>query len=642
MTDNSFEFAQNTELNSEMNDLMQKKSVRLFLVVVLSVLMPLSLWALAYWTHTSGLENLRVQLDSRMNLYSSNIVSELEKYEYLPVILARDPILKTIVEEEAAATQIDLANRHLSAIRETAEVSAVYVMDSSGLTLAASNWAEEKSFVGKNFRFRPYFKNAMQGEIGHYFALGTTSKIPGYYLSYPMGDGDQTDGVVVVKVSVARLEESWANADEDVVVSDSNGVIIIAGHEEWKFRTLSTLPVEERERLKLTRQYSDAPLFPIQSGRKRIVDDHTQRLTIRNPLSLSGDSKEWEDVYIRSRPVLGTSWTIHYIFRESQLRDDVVDSLIIGAFAWLIAILSFLYALQRRNMVNNRLEFQERHQKALEQAAIELERRVKNRTKALSDTNIRLEEEIEERLKAEDDLRHAQDELVQAGKLAALGQMAAGITHEMNQPLTAIRSYSDNAGILLERNRTDDVKSNLEQISSLCARVGKITGQLKVFSRKTPSEKEPISLCEVMNETLTLLGSSSKIENVTIHNSIEDESLLVLGETIRLEQVLLNILRNALDALLQTQKPEIWISADVTVRRISIVIRDNGPGFKDGDLARIFDPFFTTKEVGKGLGLGLSISSRIIQDFGGVLKAHNHRDGGAVFVIELLQASNHG
>ncbi|WP_419797319.1 MAG: ATP-binding protein [Terasakiella sp.] len=640
MSDTSFEFTASAEFNNKDDDLLQNRSIKILLVILISIAMPLTLWALAQWTHTNSLNDLRRKLDSRMQLYSSNIVSELEKYEYLPVILARDPILKSLFEGERLDFRVDRANRHLSAIKQIAEASAVYVMTTKGITIAASNWDEEDSFIGKNFRFRPYFQNAMKGQTGHYFALGTTSKIPGYFLSYPIGDGDRIDGVVVVKVSMARLEGAWANAKEEVIVTDHHGVVIISGRDEWRFRTLKQLDPELRDQMIAARQYPKEKLLPIQTGRKHIVDDDTIRLAIRHPLKNGQDAKKWENIYIRSRPVLGTEWTAHYIFNEANLRSDVINTLIIAAFAWLIAILSFLYMLQRRNMINNKLKYQERHRLTLENAAIELEHRVERRTKALSEANKRLEEEIQERHKAEDDLHRAQDELVQAGKLAALGQMAAGITHEMNQPLTAIRSYADNASVLLKRDRLDDVDSNLVQISQLCARLGKISGQLKVFSRKTPSQKEPISLVKVMSDTLTLLESSSKFENTQIINSITDPTISVLGEAIRLEQVLLNILRNALDALADKTGARIWISAQAQGTRMAIHIRDNGPGFEDNDLERIFDPFFTTKEVGKGLGLGLSISSRIIQDFGGVLKAHNHPDGGAVFTIELLQAAH--
>ncbi len=640
MTDTTFEISRDSDIERKNEDLLQSKFIRIVLIILLSVVMPLSLWGIAHLTHQNGLTDLRLQLDSRMSLYSSNIVSELEKYEYLPTILARDPILKSLFSGDLSEEKIDTANRHLGAIRNTAEVSAVYVMDANGLTLSASNWAEETSFVGRNFRFRPYFKNAMKGKIGHYFALGTTSNIPGYYLAYPIGDVDHIKGVVVVKVSVARLEDSWATSKEQVVVTDNNGVIIIASAKEWKFRTFEPLEKEKQKRLIQSLKYSYAPLKRLEIARIRIIDDNTKRISMRHPISTNEDAPDWENVYIRSRPILGTDWTLHYIFKESKLRKAVINSLIIGAFAWLIAILSFLYIMQRRKMVISQIEYQQHHQEILERAAIELEQRVERRTEALSEANARLEEEIEERLKAEEDLHMAQDELVQAGKLAALGQMAAGITHEMNQPLTAIRSYADNAVLLLERQRTDEVRSNLTLISDLCARLGKISGQLKVFARKTPSQKEPVNLNKVMADTLALMDSSSKMDTVQIHNSLASEDLMVLGEAIRLEQVFINILRNALDAMAETPNPEIWISATQQDRRVTLRIRDNGPGFDGQELIRAFDPFFTTKDVGKGLGLGLSISSRIIQDFGGVLKAQNHEEGGAVFLIELMQASN--
>lgn len=614
-------------------DLFRIKSVRIAFGLLVSLIIPISLWVLGSWVHQNELSSLRQQLDSRMNLYASNIVSELEKYEYLPIILSRDPILRSVFEVDASRLEVDRANRHLQAIRDTAEVSAVYIMAPSGVTLAASNWDEEDSFVGRNFKFRPYFQRAMTGEIGHYFALGTTSKIPGYYLSYPVLDNDEVKGVVVVKVSVARLEEAWASSDENVVVSDSNGVIIIASREEWKFRTLDVLNQGVRQQLRESLQYLDAPLAPIQTGRRSEIDKSTYKVSIRYPLDRYRNKDTWTDIYIHSRPVLGTNWTIHYLFEEAKLREQVINYILIGVFFWVIVALIALYVLQRRL-------YQERHRRTLEKVAVELEQRVDRRTKALQEANQHLEEEVLERKKAQDELHMAQDELVQAGKLAALGQMATGITHEMNQPLTAIRSYADNARVLLKRNRVEDVGDNLELISQLCARLGSIFGQLKVYSRKTPSQIQPVAVKKVITDTLNLLLTTTKMEHVAIQNNVPD--LQVMAEAIRLEQVFLNILRNAVDAMENQCDPEIWISASQENGLVIIQIRDNGPGFGETDLAHIFDPFFTTKEVGEGLGLGLSISSRIIRDFGGTLKAGNFENGGAVFTIELKQAGENG
>lgn len=630
-------------------DLLNKKSIRFLLIVLVCVAMPLSLWALAHFTWKKNLEDLHVQLDSRLNLYSSNIVSELEKFEYLPALLARDPVLTALFSPYADEIQMDQANRHLEVIRQTAQVSAVYVMDANGTTLVASNWADETSFVGKNFQFRPYFKKAMTGKIGHYFAFGTTSKIPGYFLSFPIEFDEKIVGVVVVKVSMARLEGNWSKSKEHVAVIDENGIIIIASAPEWKYRSFRQLSLRQIEDLRASRQYSNQHLKSIQIAQQSEIHKNTDRLSIKFPLPRAEDKKEWEEIYLRQKHILGTDWTINYIYRQSQLTDEVISTVLTGCFVWLIIILSILYGLQKRNLTLNRLEYQEQHRRALEQAAVELENQVQRRTYALQQTNNRLEGEVFEREKAEKELRQAQDELVQAGKLAALGEMAAGITHEMNQPLTAIRSYADNAQILIERNREKDAQSNLREISSLCERLGGITGQLKVFSRKTPSDKAPVCLATVIKDTLTLLKNSQKIDGVAIHNTLDNDQdlsqLRVLAEPVRLEQVLLNILRNALEAIENRDKPQIWISVEQKEKRLALHVSDNGPGLKPEHLTRIFDPFFTTKKVGKGLGLGLSISSRIIQDFDGVLKVENMKNGGARFTIELerdLTEKQHG
>jgi two-component system C4-dicarboxylate transport sensor histidine kinase DctB len=620
-------------------DFLKNKSNRFLFVMIMLCILPVFLWTIGSWRHAQSLNELKQTLDSELKLFSSNIVSELEKYEYLPILLSGDPLLKQLLKKDTHnKDEIDQVNRHLSLIQNTTEVSTVYLMNKTGLTLAASNWDKEDSFVGKNFKFRPYFKNAMQGGIGKYFALGTTSNIPGYYVSYPLINNNEISGVVVVKVSVARLENDWLNAQKEVFISDRNDVIIISGSTPWKFRTLYPINTKKRDELIQSRQYADANLIPIDRGRETTIDDFTKRLSIRTPTAREGNAEGWDTVYLRSLPVIGTDWTIHYVYRQANVRQDVINILIIAAFSWLITVLSILYILQRRSLIASRLEYQERHQRTLEEAAVELEKRVERRTRALSDSNQKLEDEIKERQKAEKDLHLAQDELVQAGKLAALGQMAAGITHEMNQPLTAIRSYADNAKILIERERLTDAQSNLGLITELCARLGKISGQLKVFARKTPSQKEPILLSKIITDTLNLLENSAKLENITITNNCEQNNQLVLGETVRLEQVLLNILRNAVDALSDQNDGLIELNLEHSENRMTLLIRDNGPGFKDNDLKHVFDPFFTTKEVGEGLGLGLSISSRIIQDFGGVLKARNHPDGGAVFSIELLKA----
>ena len=250
-------------------------------VLCLSILVSIavaSLWVIGSLAFDKSLADMRAKIDARMSLYSANIVSALEKHEYLPILLSRDPVINEIFQTGLAQSDQDRISRHLNVIQQTAEVSAVYVMDHTGLTRAASNWDQDDSFVGQNFQFRPYFKNAMKGRRGYYFALGTRSKIPGYYVSYPLGDLENPKGVIVVKVSLARLEEAWARARDTVFVTDLNGVAIVGSAQEWLFRTLTPLKANQRDQFLETRQYADAPLKPLQMARREQVDGHTLSL----------------------------------------------------------------------------------------------------------------------------------------------------------------------------------------------------------------------------------------------------------------------------------------------------------------------------------------------------------------------------
>lgn len=617
---------------------------QLILLGVMATLMMGSLWLIGGWAFERSLADMRAKLDARMSLYAANIVSALEKHEYLPILLARDPMITDVFDPSVSHIDLDNINRYLSTIRQISEVSAVYVMDKRGLTIVASNWDQADSFVGQNFRFRPYFKNAMQGRRGHYFALGTTSKIPGYYVSYPIGDLENPQGVIVVKVSLARLEEAWGRARESVFVTDSNGVAIVASAQEWLFRTLEPLNEKQRTQFARTRQYADAPLKALQVARLESLDSHIQKMHVRYP-DPEGDHQnpidqdKWVSAYVHQKPVLGTDWMLHYVFKASLLQNDVFDAVITAAMVWGVIITLTLLIIQRKRVIEARLDFQEQHRLMLEQAAEELEQRVERRTLALQKTNDQLEQEITERLRAERKARHTQDELVQAGKLAAIGQMAAGLTHEMNQPVTAIRNYAENARTFIERNSMDMAQQNLRYIADLCDHLGGIAGQLKVFARKSPVQVRAVHVPDAVNETLTLLKSGTRLTEINVIEKYDDRALWVSADQIRLVQVLLNVIRNAMEALENTDDPTIAIVTQRIGERVHITVHDNGIGIEDAVLEHVFNPFFTTKDVGKGLGLGLSISSRIVQDFGGVLKAYNHpEEGGAVFEINLNHA----
>jgi two-component system C4-dicarboxylate transport sensor histidine kinase DctB len=302
-----------------------------------------------------------------------------------------------------------------------------------------------------------------------------------------------------------------------------------------------------------------------------------------------------------------------------------------AGIATLLLLAAGLVVLQRRLALTERLEYQRR-------SRLMLEHRVTERTAELSSANARLTEEVAERERAEEEARRARDDLIQAAKLAALGQMAAGIVHEVNQPISAIRSYAENASLLLERGRIDLVRANLGEITGLTERMAKITRQLKTFARKSSGILTPVSPRAVVEHALGLLGAQTNDLGAEIVFELPEKAPLVMADEARLEQVLVNLLRNALDAVSARNHRLITISLGDDEEHVLLSVRDTGPGIAGEDLPSLFDPFFTTKEVGEGLGLGLSISYGIVQGFGGRIWAANHPDGGAVFTVALRRA----
>jgi two-component system C4-dicarboxylate transport sensor histidine kinase DctB len=260
---------------------------------------------------------------------------------------------------------------------------------------------------------------------------------------------------------------------------------------------------------------------------------------------------------------------------------------------------------------------------------------VEHRTRDLVASNQRLSDEIEERRRAEANLRQTQDELIQAAKLAVLGQLAAGINHELNQPLAAIRAYAENARRFIALTRHDKADANLEQIVELTERMADISAQLRQFSRKSSERQEAISVQACIDYALRLFQSRLREGNISIIQDWPAETLWVKGDLVRLEQVLVNLIGNALQAMKTVAAPQLTLGAYAHQQQVIISVTDNGPGIPEEHLGQIFEPFFTTKAPGSGLGLGLSISSRIMDDLGGKLQAANQPEGGACFTITL-------
>jgi two-component system C4-dicarboxylate transport sensor histidine kinase DctB len=571
-----------------------------------------------------GHERLRQEGLHRLELYAAALESELAKYEYLPDLLTLERDVISLLQNPADSNLVRAVNERLEGINRVAHTAVLYILDNKGIALAASNWNEEASFVGVDLSYRPYFQEAMQRGSGRFYAIGTTSGIPGFFFARALSDGERTLGVGALKVSIDHLERAWAGTNDVVLAADANGVIFLSSDPEWRFHTLGPLPPPAAQRIAATRQYWNVQLTPLRVEVLKVLADGAQAVTVG---ANEGGWRSDSDYLELRQPVPEAGWNLILLSSRRSVHELRQLAVALAALLSAFLLLLVLYARQRRRSVAQSLAAKE----ALERANDALERKVTERTSDLLTANTQLQREMNER-------RRAEEGLVQAGKLAALGQMAAGITHELNQPLAALRTLSANAGVFLQRGRMMDAVKNLEVIGELIDRMGKITGQLKAFARKDPVQLRPVSLKRSLANALFLLNQKATEQRVTIAEEWPGRDVWVLGDPTRLEQVIVNLGANAMDAMVGQAQQRMTIAVIVVGDWVQIAVRDNGPGIPEHYLPRLFEPFFTTKESGQGLGLGLVISIGIARELGGDLTAANRPEGGAEFVLRLQQA----
>lgn len=541
----------------------------------------------------------------------------LRRYQPLPALIAERPeLLDLLGQPDDAALQAKI-NEELKRTADFVKASDIYLMDTAGLTIASSNHDLSRSFIGRNFAFRPYFTQALDGGLGRYFALGTTSLERGYFYAAPVEDGARIIGVVALKFTVDDFEEAWRSGESHIIVSDVNGIIFMSNRSDWHFRTLMPLDDAVTTHIEATRQY---PLDRIQP-----LENKTRALA--NGLELTSIADEGEFVSM-SRAIPEVGWTITLFAPTAPARTQALTVLALLILVILFAGMVAGLFLQRRAQLVERLDRQR-------QRSWLLEKRVSERTADLNAANMQLVQEIEERKATETRLRQTQNELVQAGKLAALGQMSAALSHEFNQPLAAVKSYAENAATFLDRDRTKEARHNILLISQMADRMAAISKHLRNFARRPQEKIAPIPLVAVLDDALELMAAKIKTAGAEVVYSRPENEIFVMGGRVRLQQVLVNLLSNALDAMEDAEMRRIEISLHQKDARWLVDVRDLGPGLSDKVMDQLFDPFFTTKSPGQGLGLGLSISYNIVRDFGGTMVASNHPAGGAVFTVDL-------
>ncbi|HEX5393993.1 MAG TPA: ATP-binding protein [Rhodocyclaceae bacterium] len=624
--------------------LMQRVTRRARIAVILGVLASIMLLAGVVTFHVSerwGLRTMEVEANHRLDMLSAAADSMVNHYAHVPIMVELSPEVQSLLQRPKDLRLEMQANRYLEKLNTRIESIAIYVMDLKGLVLASSNWNRTDSFVGDNYSFRPYFQDAVKGEQGHYFAVGTTRGEPGYYVSHPIRDGERIIGVAVIKLGLAKFENSQLSLGSPLAILDDNGVVIISSVLGWKFKSVTSLPPEQLAELNRTRRYNQLPIgkFPL-SIDSSLTQDTPQLVTIpRKLLSQSGESYGPGRFMMQARSMPNTGWRLVMFSDTRTVRNQAVSHAALAVMAAGFIALAWLTQYQRRSYFRQKIETQH----LLERTNAELEQKVEERTVDLVAVNDRLRAEIAEREKAEHTLRSAQDELVQTAKLAVLGRMATGITHELAQPLGALRTLAGNAIEFMKRGDQATAQGNLTIIGQLVDQMGSIIVPLKTFARKSPAYPQAVDVSHVVSGALFLFDQRMRKEGIAVDNQCQPDAVIAWCDQNRLQQVLINLIGNAADAMADSSRPKRLTLSAAYGEDGGVVVKvaDTGPGFSDDVLEHLFEPFFTTKPMGEGLGIGLAISQDIVRDFGGALSAANGPDGGAVFTIALPAVAGH-
>ncbi len=587
---------------------------------VLALLLALGFGSLGYQRlHRAALQELNQRGANTLSLAVAALNGQLRRFDRLPGLIAQQTAIRDLLAAPADADRALAANLYLRATAQLLQASDIYVMGLDGTTLAASNFDRPISFVGHNFAFRPYFQEALTEGQGRFYALGTTSRVRGYYFGAPVALEGVVAGVLVIKIDLDAIEDGWRGSDYEVIVTDPEDIVFMSTHPDWTFGATRPLTPDRLERTSRTRRYADAPLRELPL-RVAVGPDGG---TLWRIAGADGRTSEYR---VLSERMADADWNVQVLIDTAAARQQALTRLALGALLAGLGGLALVIVAQRRARLRDRLALQA-------EARAQLERRVEERTSELASVNHQLAGEVTERRATEEILRATQADLVQAGKLAALGQMSAALSHEFNQPLGAARNYAENAQLLIERGRIDDAKGNIARIIDLIGRMGDLSKHLRNFARKPNAQLSDVPLIEAVAAAQEIIGWRLRAQRVAL--TAEVPPLVVRAGPVRLQQVLVNILSNAIDAVEGQDRREIALRARAEGGNAVLTLADSGPGIAPQLVERIFDPFFSTKGVGKGLGLGLSISYNIVHDFGGTLSASNAPGGGAVFTLTL-------
>ena len=564
---------------SQVLSLWMRAIVVALIVVAIAVVLVTNRWLSERFSETT-----RNRAEVRLALYSGNLISELQRNSVVPLLLGRDPeLLRALKDDNFTST-----SQRLISFQAEIEAASISLLDIDGRVVGATN----RNILGVNMRSSAAFVEAQRLRDTVFTAAAREGRTgTDFAYSRVLMQDNQIAGVIVVAVDLQRYERVWSGLTDAVAVTDSAGRVILSTEPLWR-----GLSMAEALAVK------DAPS------------------AIGRALQATTDwAQKPPDAYVDGQAVMKTEakvpfrgWHIVTYTAYDSVRERVNSVLALEIMGFAILLAATFYILSRRAWSRSI---------SLQQESAELRR-----------LNTRLSREIARREKVQKDLAVAEATLAQSSKLAALGEMSAAVSHELNQPLAAMKTYLAGAKLLLQRKRPEEALASFQRIDDLIERMGAITRQLKSYARKGGEAFEQVDVRASLSSALAMMEPQLKARVVRITRAVPRTPVMVLADRIRLEQVIINLLRNALDATNGAAEPQIDLELRID-DGVRLTVRDNGHGIIDLD--NLFEPFYTTKKPGEGVGLGLAISSGIITDLGGRLTARNAQGGGAVFEVYL-------
>ncbi len=553
-----------------------------FMIASALFLMTAIVWFSNNYFTTRFTESARIDAAVRSTLYSGNIAAALERQRVVPLILARDQTLITALQ----SNDFQNTSTHLISFLEEIQAASVTLLDRDGRVVAAS----DRRLIGADLSDQSYYSSALRLQGTSFTVIRPDEGQPGFYFSRRIGDGPNTLGVIIVEADLQRLEERWSGRRRQVFVSDSEDNVLLSSNPLWKNAKIQDF---------ITENSTAAP------GSRVLNFDFNRRN--QNFTYIDGTA------LLRVEAKIGfQGWKLSYMEDLEGVRARVNGILAMELMVFAIITAFAFYLLSR--------------------ASRRVSSRLQEESEGLRSLNQRLQQEISERKKAEKNLEVAEQSLAQQSKLAALGQMSAAVSHELNQPLAAMRTYLAGARLLLQRKRPDEAETSFQRVEDLLDRMGAITRQLKSFARKSTDDMVEVDVRVPLSAAFSMMAPQLGQGEIEITKTIPDEPALVMADPLRIEQIIVNLLRNALDAMKGIETPHIDIILTVG-DTVTLAVRDKGHGISDPE--SLFEPFYTTKKPGEGVGLGLAISAGIASDLGGKLTARNRDAGGATFELQL-------